>query len=119
MMTSAKKAEADRRNAHKGPGPSTPEGKAAVRHNAVKHGLPSRDVLLSEEDEAALKELGEDLRDELQPVGELERLLVDRIISTWRLKRLGRVETGILAFELYGVSLRTLRRTSRASSKGG
>jgi hypothetical protein len=36
---------------------------------------------------------------------------VDRIISsTWRLKRLGRVETGILAFELYGELAERARR---------
>ncbi len=100
-MTSARKAEANRRNALKSTGPKTPEGKTAVRHNARKHGLLSTDIRLPGEDEAALMELGERLRDELQPVGELENLLVDRIISsTWRLQRLGRVEAGIFAFEL-------------------
>jgi hypothetical protein len=38
----------------------------------------------------------------LQPVGELESLLVDRITAaTWRLRRLGRVEAGIFAWQLY------------------
>ena len=102
-MTSDKQAEANRRNALKSTGPNTPEGMAAVRHNPVKHGLLSRDVLLPGEDEAALKGLGERMRDELQPVGELEGLLVDRIIySAWRLQRLGRIEAGVFAFELYG-----------------
>ena len=100
-MTSEKQAQANRRNALKSTGPKTPEGKAAVRHNALGHGLLSRDVLLPGEDEAALMELGERLRDELQPVGALESLLVERIISsTWRLQRLGRVEAGIFAYEL-------------------
>jgi hypothetical protein len=102
-MTSEKQAQANRRNALKSTGPKTPEGKTAVRHNARKHGLLSTDILLPGEDEAALMELGERLRDELQPVGELESLLVERIISsTWRLQRLGRVEAGIFAWELYG-----------------
>jgi hypothetical protein len=101
-MTSEKQARANRRNALKSTGPKTPERKAAVRHNALGHGLLSRDVLLPGEDEAALLELGEHLRDELQPVGELESLLMDRIItSTWRLRRLGRVEASIFAWELY------------------
>ena len=39
MMTSPKKAEANRRNALNSTGPRTPEGKAAVRLNALKHGL--------------------------------------------------------------------------------
>jgi hypothetical protein len=46
--------------------------------------------------------LGEHLRAELQPVGELENLLVDRITSLlWRLRRLGRVEAGIFTCDLY------------------
>ncbi len=102
-MTSDKKAQANRRNALKSTGPKTPEGKVAVRLNAMKHGLLSTEILLPGEDEAALKELSEHLRAQLQPVGELERLLVDRIISsTWRLRRLGRVEAGIFAWQFYG-----------------
>jgi hypothetical protein len=101
-MTSDRRAEANRRNALRSTGPKTPEGKAAVRLNALKHGLLSREVLLPGEDEEALRELGERLRAELQPVGELENLLVDRIIAAyWRLRRLGRVEAGIFAWELY------------------
>jgi hypothetical protein len=93
-VTSEKQVEASRRNALKSTGPKTPEGKAAVRLNALKHGLLSQE---------ALRELDERLRDELRPVGELENLLVDRIVSAyWRLSRLGRVEAGIFAWELYG-----------------
>jgi hypothetical protein len=65
-MTSEKQAQANRRNALKSTGPKTPEGKAAVRLNANKHGLRSQEVLLSGEDEEALKELDENLRAELQ-----------------------------------------------------
>src|SRR5918995_62602 len=102
-MTSEKQAQANRRNALKSTGPKTPAGKAAVRLNANKHGLRSQEVLLPGEDEEALKELDENLRAELQPVGELENLLVDGIIAAhWRLRRLRRVEAGIFAWELYG-----------------
>ena len=62
-MTSEKKAEANRRNALKSTGPKTPEGKDAVRLNALKHGLLSEEILLPGEDEEALRELGEHLRD--------------------------------------------------------
>ena len=41
-MTSDKKVQANRRNALKSTGPNTPEGKAAVRLNALKHGLLSK-----------------------------------------------------------------------------
>src|SRR5215212_9626975 len=102
-MTSDKQVQANRQNALKSTGPKTPEGKAAIRLNAVKHGLLSHEILLPGEDHEALRELDERLRNELQPVGELENLLVDRIIASyWRLRRLGRVEAGIFAWELYG-----------------
>jgi hypothetical protein len=114
-MTSDKKAEANRRNSLKSTGPRTPEGKAAVRLNALKHGLLSEEVLLPGEDEAVLRELAESLRAQVQPVGELETLLVDRITSLlWRLRRLGRVEAGIFAWELYGELAERAEREARA-----
>lgn len=86
-MTSDKQARANRQNALKSTGPKTPEGKDAVRRNALRHGLLSREVLLHGEDEVTFKELSESLRAELQPAGELENLLVDRIIAAhWRLR---------------------------------
>jgi len=101
-MTSDKQIQANRRNALKSTGPKTPEGKDAVRLNANKHGLRSQEVLLPGEDGESLEELDENLRAELQPVGELENLLVDGIIAAhWRLRRLRRVEAGIFAWELY------------------
>ena len=91
-MTSDKQIQANWRNALRSTGPKTPEGKDAVRLNATKHGLRSQEVLLPGEDEEALKELDENLRAELQPLGELENLLVDGIIAAhWRLRRLRRV----------------------------
>ena len=113
-MTSDKQVRANQRNALKSTGPKTAEGKAAVHHNALKHGLLSQEVLLPGEDEAVLKELSENLRAELQPVGELENLFVDRIIAAyWRLRRLGRVETGIFKWELY----RELAEQSRQEAR--
>ena len=95
-MASDKQIRANRRNARKSTGPKTPEGKAVVGLNALKHGLLSRQVLLPNEDEASLLQLGERLHSQLQPVGELEDLLVERIVAAaWRLRRVLAVETGI------------------------
>ena len=110
-MTSEGKAEANRRNAQKSTGPKTPEGKRAVRLNALRHGLLSKEVLLPGEDRETLGDLGERLWAELQPVGELENLLVDRVVAAvWRLRRIGRVEAGIFALELYGELAERARR---------
>jgi hypothetical protein len=102
-VTSDKQIEANRRNALKSIGPKTPQGKDAARLNALRHGLLAQEILLRGEDKDALRELSEGLRLELQPVGELENLLVERITSLlWRLRRLARVEAGIFTRETYG-----------------
>ena len=44
--------KANRRNALKSTGPRTPEGKAAVALNGIKHGLLSRETLVQGELEA-------------------------------------------------------------------
>jgi hypothetical protein len=47
--------------------------------------------------------LDENLRAELQPVGELENLLVDQIVAAhWRVRLLRRVEAGMFVWQFYG-----------------
>lgn len=93
IMTTAKQAATNRQNAQKSTGPKTSKGKAVVALNAMKHGLLSRHVLLPDDDEAALIDLGKRLRAHWQPVGEFELLLVDRMVTAaWRLRRLLMVE---------------------------
>ena len=89
---SQEQLEANRRNAKLG-GVKTEEGKAISKFNALKHGLLSKEVLLKDENEKTLIELGKRLRIELKPETEIERILVDRVIAnTWRLKRTMRIE---------------------------
>jgi hypothetical protein len=111
-MTSDRRIKANRCNAQKSTGPRTPEGKAAVALNGMKHGLLSREALVQGEREADLVDFGKRLRAQLAPVGELELLLADRIVSCgWRLRRLLRVESRLFkedgaqleqAFSSYG-----------------
>src|SRR4051812_48546954 len=89
MVTSSeRRLAANRRNAARSTGPRTPEGKAVVALNALKHGLLSREALVRGESEAELVAFAKRMRAQLAPVGELELLLADRVVSSaWRLRR--------------------------------
>jgi hypothetical protein len=114
-MTTPAKKTSNRQNALQSTGPQTQEGKAIASKNATKHGLLSREVLLPNENAEALAELAQRLREDLQPVGELEDLLVDRVISfIWRLRRLVRVEGGIFTSNLYEELAERAERKARS-----
>ena len=58
-MASAKQIAANRRNAKLPRGPLSAESSAAIRENAVKHGLTAKHVVLQHEDGADYDELRE------------------------------------------------------------
>lgn len=100
-MTSKKQIEANRRNGLKSEGPETARGKSISRFNALRHGLTAKEILLPGEDAESFLDLQHRLEIELDPVGALERELVNRLAALfWRLRRANRIETGILQFEL-------------------
>ena len=103
--------EANRANARKSTGP---KDTALTRLNAVKHGLLSNEVLMKDEDGKALAGLGERMRKELSPKGELENILVDRIVSSiWRLKRALRIERQYLESQSAGEQSNLLAQLGR------
>ena len=70
----------------------TPEGKAISRMNALKHGAFV--MALTEHDSEGLRALLDDLHEDLQPVGSVEELLVDKLAITYlRMQRCARAET--------------------------
>jgi hypothetical protein len=77
--------EANRRNSSKSTGPRTPEGKQRVRLNATRHGLCSGVALMDEESELASEFalLLEDLREEHQPNGPTEDILVFKMAESF------------------------------------
>jgi hypothetical protein len=118
-MTSAKRVQANRQNALKSTGPKTQQGKDVARLNATKHGLLSQEVLLPGEDEAAFTELSESLNAQLQPLGELESMLVEQIIAArWRLRRLRRVEAGVFAPELRDIYTQRIASENETAALG-
>ena len=66
-MSSELKIEANRQNAQHSTGPSTPEGRAAVRLNGLKHGLCGETIVVPGEDPAEFQAMLEAYRAEYQP----------------------------------------------------
>jgi len=96
-MVSEKQQDANRQNSKCSTGPKTPKGKAIVSKNALKYGLQSQHILLPTENKQELNAFKERIWSVLQPIGELEELLVDRIIvCIWRLRRIIQIEAHIL-----------------------
>jgi hypothetical protein len=96
--TSEKQTEANRRNGKRG-GVKTEEGKAVVKYNALKHGILSESVLIDKgsgmEDPDEFRALQSYVVQELKPVGAIEEMLADRIITGyWRLRRAIIAEVG-------------------------
>jgi hypothetical protein len=92
-MPSERQLQANRRTAARG-GPKTDAGRAAVRFNALKHGLTASSAVLPGEDAGFLKQLRADLNEEYEPATPTEHVLVEEFVRcSWRLLRLRRVET--------------------------
>jgi hypothetical protein len=93
---SAAKLKANRKNARRSTGPKTDAGKNHSRLNALKHGVLASVLVVSGgawEDPAEFEELLSALARDLEPVGKLEEMLVEKIaVCWWRQKRAVRFE---------------------------
>ena len=99
-MASPRQIAANRLNAKSSHGPKTDAGKAIAAKNALQHGLLSQEAILPGESASDYAGFVERLYVEKEPIGELESALVGRIGGLlWRLKRIGRLEAGILMWE--------------------
>ncbi len=97
-MSSRKQKRANRQNAQKSTGPVTEAGKAKVAQNAITHGLSAQSYLVPGEDlEVFAAFRNELLRDLLQPVGLLEEVAAEEMISLkWRLRRIKYLEAEVI-----------------------
>jgi hypothetical protein len=91
-----KKVEANRENAKFSTGPKTDEGKMALRHNAVRHGLTAQTLLEGEQEQ--FDELRQQIADHILPASGYAELLVDQAAFQWlRLQRMRRAERDMFA----------------------
>jgi len=95
-MTSLKQIEANRRNALKGTGPTTPEGKECSRRNALRHGLTAETVIAALEDAEDYEAFEAAVISDYDAESAVERELVLRLASVlWRLRRATGIETAL------------------------
>lgn len=98
-MTTQKQIEANCQNAQLSTGPKSGTGKAIVSTNAIRHGIFTKDLILTseigQESEDEYREILNNLIDCLSPCNQMENLLVEKIaVDFWRLRRTIRFETG-------------------------
>lgn len=88
----------------KSTGPRTPTGKDRSKHNAIRDGIFSSAVLLSNESKKTLNSFANKIYSYAKPVGGLEEILVDKLISQfWRYGRVLRVENAQIEYQLESV----------------
>jgi hypothetical protein len=95
-MSSLKQIEANRCNALKSTGPTTPEGKRRSRCNAVRHGLTAETVIATLEDAEDYQAFEAAVIADYDAESAVERELVLRLASVlWRLRRATGIETAL------------------------
>jgi hypothetical protein len=94
MIISEKQQKANRQNAQHSTGPKTPEGKDAIRFNALTYGLRTRATILERENGADYSQLWDELEADWQPQTRTERCHLETMVtSQWLLKRVAESES--------------------------
>jgi hypothetical protein len=97
-MATKKQLNANKKNAARSTGPRTPDGKAKVAQNAVKHGMTAASpVILGLEREEDWQDFCDGVLADLAPEGRIEVVLAQRVAQLlWRLQRVTNYETGVI-----------------------
>jgi hypothetical protein len=113
-MSTKAQISVNRRNARKSTGPKTAEGKAAVAHNAVKHGLFAHENVVKCEKQADFDAFREELLAGLAPAGGVEAMMAERIVSlSWRLKRVERLNSEAIDVMIAKIETDSFERRQR------
>jgi hypothetical protein len=92
-MTSQKQYAANQKNAEGSTGPTSAQGKAVSRMNALKTGLYAKSLVIPGESREEFDELVEQFNHQYRPATPQARVLVDMLIrQTWLLRRYDRIE---------------------------
>ena len=100
-MSSQAQIDANRSNAKKSTGPTSPEGKAVCSQNALKSGIYAFSHVIRGEDPDELDALKAAFLQHHQPADPTQLALVDTLIATeWTQRRLRRIEAELWAHQL-------------------
>jgi hypothetical protein len=101
-MPSPEQYAANRLNAEKSHGPTSPEGRTRSSINALRHGLTSRVVVLPSEDMAAYRAFSKEIVDSLDAQTPVERQFAQTVADNqWRINRIRSIEDGMLGMGHY------------------
>jgi hypothetical protein len=96
MIISEKQQQANRQNAKHSTGPKSPEGKKAVRFNALTWSLRARSLMIGSDDPEDYQRLWDSLEAEWQPQTHSERYYLEQMAaSQWSLTRTAASESRI------------------------
>ena len=96
MVISKKQQESNRKNAEHSTGPKTPEGKEAVRFNALTWSLRARSLIFPTDDPHEYQQLWNELEAEWQPQTQPERHYMEQMcVCHWLLTRTAQTESRV------------------------
>jgi hypothetical protein len=114
-MASEAQIQASRLNARKSTGPRTPDGKAEVAQNAVRHGLLAEQAVIKGEDLGAFEFYRDQMLGELSPAGAMEAMLAERVVGlAWRLRRAERIQAEVFDAMLFDEETDPVRKLTRS-----
>jgi len=92
-MASAAQITANQANAQRSTGPVTPEGKARVSQNALRHGLTAKHLVVRDDEREEFSDFQQSLQAELAPQGAIELITFHELLhAAWNLRRFRRIE---------------------------
>jgi hypothetical protein len=100
-MSSFRKLQSARLNGAKSSGPKTPDGKAIVSMNALRHGLAAKTVVLSNESHDRFNGIHDAYIDEFDPRTTAELDAIEEMaIAKWRHRRYWGIEAATLDLQM-------------------
>ena len=117
-MASDRQIAANRENAKRCCGPTSPTGKAISSQNALKHGLDSKSEVMRCESRPDYEALIAEYYERFQPTVPEDRCLVDMLIkSEWHSRRYMSIDAGIWERGFLVINDRSLGRVFELSGK--